>query len=133
MLTLFGRFAAGRAYAVSPVIVIRKTPAGPAEHRNAQRFQPLERLLPIAVDVGDGRVLAYPNAPVNATAEVLGKRTVQQWADRADLGRCVDGHSLLLRRGGEAFPGSQGGEEGRAGASRKGPAGKPCGHEGLLN
>ncbi len=65
-----------RTDAVHPVIVVGKTAARPAQHGNLQRFQGFEHVLAVAVDVGNLRAFAHPEATVDAGAEVFGELTV---------------------------------------------------------
>src|SRR5208337_2450241 len=63
----------GGADAISAVIVVGETAAGPAQDRNAKDLKILDCLFAVAVDVGNARVLADPQSAIHTGAEVLDK------------------------------------------------------------
>jgi hypothetical protein len=70
---------------IVPVVVIREASARPAENGDSQLAKIFHSLLSVAINVGDGRIGSDPQAPVNATADVLGKMSVKVRANNADL------------------------------------------------
>jgi len=91
-----------RADAILPVIVIRKAPARPADHRRRKLPNRFDDVRPDAIDVGDRRVCPNPNPFVDASPKMLGEVPVQLRADSSDrrfVGVDNDpggGHRMLL-------------------------------------
>ena len=70
-----------RTDAVAPVVGVGETAARPAEIRDLDRAQGGDDVGAETADVGDGRVLADPEALVHAAAEVLGELAENVAAD----------------------------------------------------
>ena len=66
-----------RADALHPVILVCEAASGPAEHGDAEGFEGLQDIGPIAGDIGDIGVRTYPDAFVDASAQVFGKLAEQ--------------------------------------------------------
>src|SRR5690606_30012935 len=62
-----------RADAAAPVGLVGETTAGPAQHRHVQLPQRGQHVVAVAAGVGDLRILAHPDAAVDAVAQVLGE------------------------------------------------------------
>ena len=62
--------------AVHPMIVVGEASARPAQHGHLQRLQCFEDILAVAIDVGDGRVFAYPQSTIDTRAEMLRELSV---------------------------------------------------------
>src|SRR2546423_1694147 len=58
-----------RADGVAPVILVGVTAAGPADERHLQLLERVDDILTIAVDVGNRRAFADPDATVDSGAE----------------------------------------------------------------
>src|SRR5882762_6278072 len=58
---------------VTPVVIVGKTTARPAQDRDAQLAKIFNSEFPVAVDVRDRRVLAHPQSAINTRAKMLGK------------------------------------------------------------
>jgi len=84
--------------AVAPVVVVGETAAGPAEDGDADLFQPFDGLAAVAVDIGDGRLLADPQAAIGAGTEVLGKVAMEFGLDSSnfDIGADLDRSGRIL-------------------------------------
>ena len=65
-----------RSDAIHPVVIVGKTAARPAQHRNLQRLQGFEHILAVAVDVGNLRTFTHPETTVDARSEVFGELSV---------------------------------------------------------
>ena len=78
-----GRLCA-RADAVAPVVGVGEAAAGPAQQRGLDGAHGVDEVLADAVDVGDLRVLANPDAVVDDSAEMLDEVTVDLRRDGAD-------------------------------------------------
>jgi len=59
--------------AVHPVIFIGKATARPSEIRDTHVFERIHNVIPDATGIGNGGMLANPNATVNAVAQVFRK------------------------------------------------------------
>src|SRR5512146_2068349 len=79
------RPALPRADAVTPVVVVGEAATGPAQHRDTQFLEVIERLLAVAVDVGNAGLRPDPQASVHARSQMLGEVAVELRLDRADL------------------------------------------------
>src|SRR5690606_35285535 len=62
-----------RTDAVAPVVLVGETAAGPAHHRHLQLLQRRDHVVAVAAGVGDLRILAHPDAAVDAVAQVFGE------------------------------------------------------------
>jgi len=62
-----------RSDAVTPVIAIGKTTAGPADDRGIQRRQRFHKRFTDAANVGDAGLFSDPNSVINDTSNVLRK------------------------------------------------------------
>ena len=78
------------ADAVLPVVGIGKAAAGPAHDGNADLLQRVHHILAHTVDVGDGRVLAHPNAVVHQAAQMLAEVAVNVLVDVGFLVQIVN-------------------------------------------
>src|ERR1019366_3729061 len=64
--------------------IVGEAAAGPAQHGD-ESLEIIHGLLPMAVDIRDFRVLAYPKDAVNAASQVLGELAVEFGANGARL------------------------------------------------
>ena len=78
------RTVVGRADAVAPVVAVGEAAAGPADDRRLDLLHLVDERLADAVDVGNLRVFADPDAVVHDAAEMLDEMAVQLGRDRAD-------------------------------------------------
>src|SRR5690606_3488203 len=62
-----------RADAFAPVVFVGEAAAGPADHRDREVLERADDVVAKAVGIGDLAALAYPQATVDAVAEVLGE------------------------------------------------------------
>src|SRR5512146_1421428 len=65
-----------RAYTILPMIIVGKATARPTNDGWFHPAQGLDDISAKTSHVGDGRILADPDAVINAAAEVLGEMTV---------------------------------------------------------
>ena len=72
---------AHRADAVAPVIAVRETAPRPAKIRRADALHVVHELFADAVDVGDLRITADPDAVIDDAAEVLDEMAVDMGVD----------------------------------------------------
>ena len=79
--------------AVHPVVFVGKAAAGPAQDGHAELLQGVEHVGAVALDVGYRRVLAHPQAAVDAGAQVFGKLAVDFF--RNDLVAAVGLHGKV--------------------------------------
>ena len=79
-----------RTDAVAPVVSVGEAASGPAQVRRADALHVVHELLPDAVDVGDPRLAADPDAVVDDAAEVLDEVAVDVGADRRPGRRGID-------------------------------------------
>ena len=70
-----------RAYTVHPVILIGKAAARPAEVGDLQLFQGVEHIITIPLCIRYVRVGTHPKAAINTSSEMLGKLSVDVFAD----------------------------------------------------
>ena len=98
------RALTARTDAVGPVVLVSETAAGPAEHGNFQFLERIEHVGTVTVGVGNLRVLAYPEASIDAGAEMFGKLAVNLLIDYGSvlLGLEVHGGFCTERRHGES-------------------------------
>ena len=104
-----------RADAVHPMVFVGETAARPAQHRHLDLLQRGDDVVADAARVGNGAVLAHPDAFIDAPAEVLGEMAVNVPADGvcALVGvndQCVRGGDRrggIIRPGLAKFPGSR--------------------------
>src|SRR5665213_1359813 len=75
----------GRTDAVAPVIIVGEAAAGPAEHGHAKFLEVIDRGAANAVDVGHRRVLADPDAAIDARAQMFGEVRMQFGPDDTDF------------------------------------------------
>lgn len=85
------RALGARADAVLPVVIIGEAAAGPADDGGFDAAQGFDDVAAEAAGIGDGRILADPDAVVDAAAEVLGKMPVDVGVDGGDGVRRVEG------------------------------------------
>src|SRR5690606_39907251 len=92
-----------RSDAVAPVVLVGEAAARPAHHRHLQFLQRGQHVVAVPTGVGDFRVLADPDAAVDAVAQVLGELAEDVAADGlAGLVRAQGGAGLGRRLGGGA-------------------------------
>ena len=77
------RPAVARPYAVGPVVVRRKIPAGPPQQRDVQLADGVQHVAPVAVGIGQRRPLLEDPA-IDAASEVLDEIAPEQGIDIAD-------------------------------------------------
>ena len=82
-----------RTYPIHPVILVRKTSAGPPEYRNTYPFQRFDYIGSHSVHIFYGRILSHINTFVNTSSEMLGKMSVYFSADPAQFPVWIDHHS----------------------------------------
>ena len=70
-----------RPHAVHPVILVRKTPARPAEHRYSDFLKGLHHVRPHTVYVGYAGILFYIKALIDASSQMFGKMSVNLRVD----------------------------------------------------
>ncbi len=73
-----------RADAVAPVVAVGEAAAGPADDGDVNLLHAIDDLFADAVDVGDARTFADPDAVVDDAAEMLGELAVDLGGDGAD-------------------------------------------------
>ena len=89
-----------RAYAVHPMVLVGKAAAGPAQDRNFQGLEGLQDIRTVAVDIGDVTIGTHPDTFVDASAQMLGKLSVNLGRDNGlVLGRFMDGNFHLRLEG----------------------------------
>ncbi|OPZ70388.1 MAG: hypothetical protein BWY82_02081 [Verrucomicrobia bacterium ADurb.Bin474] len=81
------------ADAITPVVFVRKTPAGPTQLWNLQFLQRSQHVIAVAVGIGNRRIRSDPDSFVNAMAEVFGELTVDVFVDDRSAPRGVE-HEL---------------------------------------
>ncbi len=93
-----------RADAITPMVLIGEATAGPAHQRHVQVAQSRDDVVAEAMRIGDGRVLANPDAFVDSPAQVFRELAVDVAVDlRAGLIRVQDcSRGLLRMQGGHA-------------------------------
>jgi len=101
-----------RADAVHPVVVVGEAAARPAHHGDFQRLESVEHIFAVALDIGHGGVLAYPEAAVDAASEVLGELAVELGGNGLAGAGVVDANGGVLCQ--------QGGGSEQAGACKQG-------------
>ena len=79
------------------MIVVGEAAAGPAQDGD-QSVEIIDGLLAMAIDVGDLRILPYPEAAVDAASEMLREMAVKFRADDAGLFGEIDRDTLVGRR-----------------------------------
>ena len=67
------------------MILVSKTAAGPPQHRQAHILQRVDHIAAHTVHIGNGRILAYIEAFINASAQVLAEITIDIFIDVAQL------------------------------------------------
>ena len=99
-----------RPDAVLPVILVGETATRPAEHRDLQLAQGRDHVVANAPRVGNRRILAHPDATVDAVAQMLGKVAVDVAIHRGTrlIGAEDQGGRRLLREPGRGPHGQQG-------------------------
>ena len=70
-----------RADPVHPVVLIRKATPWPAQDGNSDLAQRRDDIAANPTHIGDGRVLANPDAAIDAAAEMFGKMPIDVAAD----------------------------------------------------
>src|ERR1035441_6169290 len=118
----------GGADAVAPVIIVGEAAAGPAQHGD-ESLEIIHGLLPMAVDIGDFRILAYPEAAVNAASQVLGELSVEFGADGARLPGEIDVDAAVGGGRRQAPASGQDGGGGSAGSENESAAGDRLAHQ----
>ena len=88
--------------AVHPVIVVGEAAAGPAHDGNLKLLEGVQDVEAVAVLIGDGGVLSYPQAAIDAAAEVLRKLSVNLLGNDLSIGLCVLDMDLGLGRQADA-------------------------------
>ena len=78
------RAAVGRADAVAPVVTVGEAATRPADDRRLDLLHLVDERFADAVDVGNLRVFADPDAVVHHAAEMLDEMAVQLWRDGPD-------------------------------------------------
>src|ERR1017187_4920585 len=73
-----------RSDSVAPVVTVGKAAARPADHGWTDAPQRFDQRLPQAANVRNRRILAYPNAVVNHTAQILDEMPVDPRRNRRD-------------------------------------------------
>src|SRR5690606_11399957 len=75
------RALVARTNAVAPVVFVGEAAAGPTDDRDLELLERLEHVGTEAACIGNGGILAYPDAAVNAATEVLRELAVQVTAN----------------------------------------------------
>src|SRR5580698_1055112 len=70
----------GRANSVAPIITVGEASAGKPDHRCLDPAHLIDQVFANSIDIGNGRVLSYPNAVVNHPAQIFGEMPI-------DIGR----------------------------------------------
>jgi hypothetical protein len=78
-----------RAYAIHPMVFIRKAAPWPTQYGDLHIFQSLDHIITKAVCIGNVRVLTHPNAFINAPAKMLRKMTVNIFVNYSFFPICV--------------------------------------------
>ncbi len=112
------------ADAVAPMIIVGEAAAWPAQNVDAQFFQIIDSGFSIAVDVRDGRVFSYPQASVDAGAEVFGKVSMKLGTDDANRIFGMDRDAFGFRVGGDEAPRNERGEGDSGRAAKKMASGR---------
>ena len=82
------------------MVLVGKAAAGPAQDRNFQGLEGLQDIRTVAVDIGDVTIGTHPDTFVDASAQMLGKLSVNLGRDNGlVLGRFMDGNFHLRLEG----------------------------------
>ncbi len=74
-----------RRDAVAPVVIVGITSARPAQHRHTKLFEVLDSLLPVSINIGNGRFLPDPQTAIHASPQMLREMSVKFWPDGPNL------------------------------------------------
>ena len=92
------RAVLARPDTIAPMVFIGETPARPTQNGNFQLLQRIQYIVAVALRIRNIRILADPEAAIDATTEMLGKLSVNFfWNDLFPLLGVNGNRRFLLR------------------------------------